>query len=115
MPQRTTGERLQCSFCGKSQDEVRKLIAGPKVYICDQCVELCNDILADEYEEELHSAEEQPSGDPGPFQTGTALCALCGWATVMGLLVKIPDRGFLCFACLDAIRAVSEPKAPNGP
>ncbi|SFM61066.1 ATP-dependent Clp protease ATP-binding subunit ClpX [Thermodesulforhabdus norvegica] len=43
---------LRCSFCGKSQDEVRKLIAGPTVYICDECVELCNDILAEENERE---------------------------------------------------------------
>ncbi|HAM49765.1 MAG TPA: ATP-dependent Clp protease ATP-binding subunit ClpX [Nitrospiraceae bacterium] len=40
--------RLKCSFCGKGQDEVRKLIAGPTVYICDECVELCNDIIAEE-------------------------------------------------------------------
>ena len=46
-----TGE-LRCSFCGKSQDEVKKLIAGPTVYICDECVELCNDIIAEEYERE---------------------------------------------------------------
>ncbi|WFE68301.1 ATP-dependent Clp protease ATP-binding subunit ClpX [Thiomicrospira sp. R3] len=39
---------LYCSFCGKSQDEVRKLIAGPSVYICDECIELCNDILHEE-------------------------------------------------------------------
>src|SRR5574342_201905 len=39
---------LVCSFCGKSQDEVRKLIAGPTVYICDECIDLCNDIIADE-------------------------------------------------------------------
>ncbi|NIA08287.1 MAG: ATP-dependent Clp protease ATP-binding subunit ClpX [Nitrospiraceae bacterium] len=43
-------EKLRCSFCGKSQDEVKKLIAGPSVYICDECIELCNDILAEEYE-----------------------------------------------------------------
>jgi len=46
------GSRLQCSFCGKSQDDVRKLIAGPTVYICDECIELCNDIIAEEWEEE---------------------------------------------------------------
>jgi ATP-dependent Clp protease ATP-binding subunit ClpX len=46
-----TGE-LRCSFCGKGQDEVKKLIAGPTVYICDECVELCNDIIAEEYERE---------------------------------------------------------------
>jgi hypothetical protein len=39
---------LYCSFCGKSQHEVRKLIAGPEVYVCDECVELCNDIIKDE-------------------------------------------------------------------
>ena len=43
---------LNCSFCGKSQSEVRKLVAGPMVYICDECIELCNDIVAEEYEKE---------------------------------------------------------------
>ncbi len=44
--------KLHCSFCGKSQDEVKKLIAGPTVYICNECVDLCNDILAEEMEAE---------------------------------------------------------------
>lgn len=44
---------LYCSFCGKSQHEVRKLIAGPTVYICDECVELCNDIITEELQEEV--------------------------------------------------------------
>ena len=43
---------LTCSFCSKGQDEVRKLVAGPMVYICDECIELCNDIIAEEYEKE---------------------------------------------------------------
>ncbi|MCB0340203.1 MAG: AAA family ATPase, partial [Bdellovibrionales bacterium] len=42
---------LQCSFCAKSQDDVRKLVAGPNVYICDECVDLCNDILGEELED----------------------------------------------------------------
>jgi ATP-dependent Clp protease ATP-binding subunit ClpX len=46
------GGKLTCSFCGKNQDDVRKLIAGPTVYICDECIELCNDIIAEEWEEE---------------------------------------------------------------
>src|SRR3954470_21755692 len=41
---------LCCSFCGKHQSEVKKLIAGPSVYICDECIELCNDIIAEEYD-----------------------------------------------------------------
>ncbi|MBM3395417.1 MAG: AAA family ATPase, partial [Betaproteobacteria bacterium] len=43
---------LYCSFCGKSQHEVRKLIAGPSVFICDECIELCNDIIREENQNE---------------------------------------------------------------
>ena len=46
------GDLLKCSFCGKSQKQVKKLIAGPGVYICDECIDLCNEII----EEELHEA-----------------------------------------------------------
>ena len=42
------GEILRCSFCNKDQNDVRKLIAGPTVFICDECVEVCNDIIADD-------------------------------------------------------------------
>ncbi|AKS41638.1 ATP-dependent Clp protease ATP-binding subunit ClpX [Wenzhouxiangella marina] len=52
------GKILYCSFCGKSQHEVRKLIAGPSVYICDECVELCNDIIREELEESSLSERE---------------------------------------------------------
>ena len=45
------GKLLYCSFCGKSQHEVRKLIAGPSVFVCDECVELCNDIIREEVED----------------------------------------------------------------
>lgn len=51
-------KNLYCSFCGNAQDEVRKLIAGPSVYICDECVSLCNDILKEEFgEEEINTFE----------------------------------------------------------
>jgi ATP-dependent Clp protease ATP-binding subunit ClpX len=49
------GSNLSCSFCGKSQKEVKKLIAGPTVYICDECIGLCNDIIAEEIEREEQS------------------------------------------------------------
>ena len=50
------GDRLlYCSFCGKSQHEVRKLIAGPSVFICDECVDLCNDIIREEVQEKSGS------------------------------------------------------------
>lgn len=48
MAKKDKEEKLKCSFCGKGHDEVRKLIAGPTVYICDECVELCNEIIAEE-------------------------------------------------------------------
>jgi ATP-dependent Clp protease ATP-binding subunit ClpX len=55
----TDGKILYCSFCGKSQHEVRKLIAGPSVYICDECVELCNDIIREELEDVSAGDREQ--------------------------------------------------------
>jgi ATP-dependent Clp protease ATP-binding subunit ClpX len=48
---------LTCSFCGKGQDEVKKLIAGPSVYICDECIQLCNEIIAEEYSQDVDEAE----------------------------------------------------------
>ncbi len=57
------GKLLYCSFCGKSQHEVRKLIAGPSVFICDECVELCNDIIREEIQESTNegSGEKLPT------------------------------------------------------
>ena len=57
-----SGKLLYCSFCGKSQHEVRKLIAGPSVFICDECVDLCNDIIR----EEVQEAENKGSSDALP-------------------------------------------------
>src|SRR5450759_74532 len=63
MPGKQEGpEHLKCSFCGKPQRQVRKLIAGPGVYICDECVELCNEIVDEELEEERSDALF--AGDP---------------------------------------------------
>jgi ATP-dependent Clp protease ATP-binding subunit ClpX len=53
------GKLLYCSFCGKSQHEVRKLIAGPSVFVCDECVELCNDIIREELEEKAEKTREK--------------------------------------------------------
>ena len=53
------GKLLYCSFCGKSQHEVRKLIAGPQVFICDECVDLCNDIITEEMQEQSASDDSQ--------------------------------------------------------
>ena len=53
MPQfRRTEELLSCSFCGKSQNDVRKLIAGPGVYVCNECIDICNEIINDDEQTE---------------------------------------------------------------
>ena len=65
---KSTGEKpLYCSFCGKSQHEVRKLIAGPSVFICDECIELCNDIIRDEAQAEVTGGAPR-QGLPAPSE-----------------------------------------------
>lgn len=61
-----SNDDLLCSFCGKSQDEVRKLIAGPSVYICDECIQLCNEIIAEETGQEGDARETDHL--PKPFE-----------------------------------------------
>jgi ATP-dependent Clp protease ATP-binding subunit ClpX len=68
MSEKIGGEKLlYCSFCGKSQHEVRKLIAGPSVFICDECIELCNDIIREETQTE-HGAKGAKSDLPVPHE-----------------------------------------------
>jgi ATP-dependent Clp protease ATP-binding subunit ClpX len=71
MKKRDDNANLSCSFCGKSQKEVKKLIAGPTVYICDECIELCNDIIAEEYGQE--EAPAQHSHVPKPREIKESL------------------------------------------
>jgi DNA-binding CsgD family transcriptional regulator len=78
-----TGELLLCSFCNKTQNELRKLIAGPSVCICDECIEVCNDIIAD---------------DAKLFET-VLRCPSCGRASEM--IFPVAGQG-LCLECIDA-------------
>ena len=65
MASESNSDKLNCSFCGKVQDDVKKLIAGPNVYICNECVDLCNDII----EEEIKNDEDRPLEDlPSPSE-----------------------------------------------
>ncbi len=70
MKKKEEGANLACSFCGKSQKEVKKLIAGPTVYICDECIELCNDIIA---EEATRDGEHTTSSVPKPKEINAIL------------------------------------------
>ncbi len=70
----SSGEKvLYCSFCGKSQHEVKKLIAGPSVFICDECIELCNDIIRDEVPAESTAAKAAKSDLPVPSEIKASL------------------------------------------
>jgi hypothetical protein len=100
-------ERLSCSFCGKSQDEVRKLIAGQDVYICDECIDLCNDIIAQECESE-----------DGGTATSAALvpvsaCIVCRLPKEATDLLSVPDVGFVCCRCADTVRSVADAHLPS--
>ncbi len=64
---------LYCSFCGKSQHEVKKLIAGPSVFICDECIELCNDIIRDEVAAEAEHSRPAKSDLPTPSEIKSSL------------------------------------------
>ena len=59
---------LYCSFCGKSQHEVKKLIAGPSVFICDECIDLCNEIIRDELPSADEAGREGRSDLPTPLE-----------------------------------------------
>ena len=77
---------LYCSFCGKSQHEVRKLIAGPTVFICDECVELCNDIIREESKSSLVKTREASH----PAEIGKARRFCDGQSTPKGSLGRGP-------------------------
>jgi ATP-dependent Clp protease ATP-binding subunit ClpX len=66
-------DRLKCSFCGKTQEQVRKLVAGPGVYICDECIELCNEIIEEELTSGPHG-HPKPRSVPKPHEIYQTLC-----------------------------------------
>ncbi len=70
MKKKEEGTNVACSFCGKSQKEVKKLIAGPTVYICDECIELCNDIIV---EEASRDSDSEQSSVPKPREINAIL------------------------------------------
>ena len=98
-----TSQVLRCSFCNKSQDEVSKLIAGPSVFICDECVKVCNDIFTTQTSQSTNT-EVAESADP-PRNAASVQCALCRMPTPLDRGVVILNRGVLCPGCLGEIEA----------
>ncbi len=105
-----SGKTYTCSFCGKSQDEVRKLIAGPTVYICDECIDLCNDIIAEEVEEE---AQLEGAVSPVASLNAPTWCGVCHLPKSAEEIVAVSELGFFCRRCVDMIRAATDDSEPE--
>lgn len=97
---------LRCSFCNKSQDEVRKLIAGPVSNICDECVDVCVDIIAhDRVAASRRMAE--PKAAPEPWPPSDAWCSFCGNVAALETALLIENRTLLCESCVASIAAAA--------
>ena len=102
---RSAASQLHCSFCGKCQDQVRKLIAGPTVQICDECVDLCNEIIERDVEAD--------SGPPTVALDAIAGYALCRLPKDVKELRMIAERGIFWVECIDTVRSSVESERGN--
>jgi len=101
---------LRCSFCNKYKDAVPKLIAGPNVFICSECVAVCNDILADDarFERQTASKAAAPKSEAPKAWPNALECALCREPLAGKDGVTVGDnRGIVCADCVSAVRAAT--------
>ena len=99
-------ELLRCSFCNKSQRDVRKVIAGPNVQICDECVDICSTILNEEKKNYGPSPKESPAT---AWPSNSAVrCSLCAMPTPPEACLSVHQRGALCPGCIAEVQASME-------
>ena len=91
---------LRCSFCDKTQHQVRKLVSGPSANICDECVDICVDVISDD----TPPAEPPTDGTSRPTWLSAA-CSLCGIVAPLADALTVNRRGILCPGCVGAIEA----------
>lgn len=103
-------EELRCSFCDKAQPDVCKLIAGPDVYICDECVRMCMDIM-----EKDRPVTEMNGQDTSPTGALPVSCSLCGMLTLADVALLVENRGILCPMCIQAVQAAIAEKDERPP
>lgn len=103
------GMESSCSFCGKVQKEVRKLIAGPSVHICDECVKLCSGIIEEEVDAAT-SAGPSAAAAPNPAKEDR-LCGICMEPRETDELIFLPHAAYMCAGCLEDIQAVRDKQA----
>jgi hypothetical protein len=106
-PTKSAASVPRCSFCNKSQDDVQKLIAGPSVYICDECVEVCEDIIAREREQSTVNVTDEQTTNETPLKSVPVVqCPLCRMPMSVGDGVMVGNRGMLCPACVGEVQAI---------
>jgi hypothetical protein len=98
---------LRCSFCNQSQAEVRKLVAGPNVFICDECVEVINRIMLDDAPP---LAAEQAPSQQSTRSTVIVPCKLCELQFPLEAALVVSERGFLCPGCILEVNAAMAQK-----
>jgi len=98
-----------CSFCKKRADEVRKLIAGPTVHICDECVDVCVDILADDRRASASSPEASTDTPGAPEPSTDVRCTHCLAVTSLEHALVIESPALLCPQCVRRIAQGSSP------
>jgi hypothetical protein len=98
------GSVASCSFCGKGESEVLKLIAGPSVHICDECVVLCDDILTKQNGNETKKPKRPTSADP----SAERLCGICMEPRETDELIFLPHAAYMCAGCLEDIQIVRD-------
>ena len=104
----SVGEVLQCSFCRKTQEDVHKLIAGPTGFICDECVEVCVDIIVDDstrhaVPEDSAVGQHWRSVAERLRPSKSVTCSLCGNLALEHEMLRIENRGMICGRCADAV------------
>ena len=97
---------LSCTFCGKNQNEVRKLIAGPSVHICDECVDLCNDIISKEVDADASVGAKSGAGEKQSKEE--RLCGVCMEPRETDELIFLPHAAYMCASCLEDIQLVRD-------
>jgi ClpX C4-type zinc finger protein len=95
---------VACSFCGKNQSEVRKLVAGPSVHICDECVELCKNIIT----EDLESKDKSTTNSAQAKKSEHRLCGVCMEERETDELIFLPHAAYMCAGCLEDIQALRD-------
>ena len=83
-------------------------MAGPSVYICDECIDLCDEIIAEEYAKEVQQQENQPAAEQGVFLAEIPLCIVCRLPKEIAEVVFVPERDPVCTVCVAAIRGATD-------